>query len=68
MRSLRRRGSPNVPPRMPTPCDMRYIELVQQGMTPKDAAKIAQAETGLSKVTGQSMKSRGFGWQQKLFK
>ena len=48
-----------------TAVDIRYMELLKTGITEKDAAKQAQAETGLSKVTGLPMKTRGYGWQKR---
>lgn len=49
---------------IPTPVDAAYVINIKAGMSPKDAAKKAQEETGLSAVSGQVMKSRGYGWQK----
>ncbi len=62
------RNPPRIPSRIMTPADKIYRQLVLEGFDPKQAAKRAQAETGLSVVTGQKMKSRGYGWQGNLYK
>lgn len=49
-----------------TEADLVYYQLVQGGMDSKTAAKQAQNQTGLSLLTGQRMKSRGFGWQNTI--
>ena len=49
-----------------TEADKLYQEGIENGMTPKDAAKTAQFHTGLSLITGQRMKTKGFGWQQPI--
>jgi hypothetical protein len=36
-----------------------YQALIKNGYTPKEAAKEAQARTGMSTVTGQPIKQRG---------
>lgn len=46
-----------------TVADVEYQKGLEAGMTPKDAAKQAQNLTGLSLLTGQRMKTKGFGWQ-----
>ena len=46
-----------------TPADVEYRKGIESGLTPKEAAKQAQFVTGLSLLTGQRMKTRGFGWQ-----
>ena len=51
-----------------TEADKAYAEGLKQGLDPKTAAKQAQDATGLSLLTGQRMKTRGFGWQQNLMK
>lgn len=42
----------NVESQKPT-VQMRYQQLLESGMTPKDAAKTAQEETGVSVVSGR---------------
>ncbi len=44
-------GSTGSSPRISV--QMRYQNLLREGKAPKDAAKIAQAETGYSLVTGR---------------
>ena len=43
-----------------TKADEIYYQSIQQGVSPKEAAKNAQDSTGLSLLTGQRMRSRGF--------
>ena len=67
MRSLRQRKSPKQYTGM-TEADEIYAQLVQSGVDKKTAAKQAQNTTGLSLLTGQRMKSKGFGFQTELLK
>lgn len=48
----------------PTEADALYQQGLEQGLDKKTAAKQAQAATGLSLITGQRMKTRGYGWQK----
>lgn len=48
-----------------TAADEIYYRLVQTGTDPKEAAKQAQDATGLSLLTGQRMRTRGFGMTSK---
>jgi len=43
------------------PVSVLYYENLSKGLSPKDAAKQAQASTGISAVTGKPMKTRGYG-------
>ena len=52
----------------PTVADIAYAEGLAKGMDKKTAAKQAQAATGLSLITGQRMKTKGFGWQAPIIK
>lgn len=60
-----RSGKRNSPKRYSgeTDADKLYQEGLANGLDPKSAAKAAQAATGLSLLTGQRMRTRGFGWQ-----
>jgi hypothetical protein len=51
-----------------TPADKLYQEGLQKGLSPKTAAKQAQIATGLSLLSGQRIKTKGFGWQQPIIK
>lgn len=42
-----------------------YKEYLLQGMTPKDAAKKAQEETGFSTVTGQPIRQKKIQFKKK---
>ena len=44
-----------------SPVHKLYAELVAQGKSKQDAAKIAQAKTGLALVTGRPPKTKGYG-------
>jgi len=46
-----------------TEADKLFQEGLQKGLDAKTSAKQAQQATGLSLLTGQRMKTRGFGWQ-----
>ena len=48
---------------IPTEADKMFQEGIDKGLDPKMAAKQAQDATGLSLITGQRMRTRGFGWQ-----
>lgn len=63
--SLRKRRSPKMY-RGITEADKIYQEGIDAGMSPKEAAKAAQFHTGLSLITGQRMKTKGYGWQQPI--
>ena len=41
-----------------------YNALLEQGYTPKDAAKEAQARTGNSAVTGRPIKPKSTNWKK----
>lgn len=43
-----------------TPVHKMYMDLLSKGMDQPSAAKIAQAKTGLSLVTGKPPKSKGY--------
>ena len=47
-----------------TDADRIFMTLIQKGVDHKTAAKQAQDATGLSLLTGQRMKTKGYGWQQ----
>jgi hypothetical protein len=61
--NLRRQGSSPKQYTEPTEADKLYQEGLSKGLDPKTAAKAAQAATGLSLLTGQRMRTKGFGWQ-----
>jgi len=44
-----------------TSVDNLYRDLLKKGYAKSDAAKIAQAKTGLSLVTGRPPKTKGYG-------
>ena len=44
-----------------TPVHKMYMALLAEGKTKADAAKIAQAKTGLALVTGRPSKTKGYG-------
>ena len=60
---LRRQGSSPKKYTGETEADKVFMTLIQQGLDHKTAAKQAQASTGLSLLTGQRMKTKGYGWQ-----
>jgi hypothetical protein len=62
------RNPPRIPPRIMTKADVLYAGYVHAGLDSKEAAKKAQAETGLSTVSGKPMRSRGYLWQSKILK
>ena len=64
MRPLLKRASPKKYMGY-TAADEIYYRLVQTGTDPKEAAKQAQNSTGLSLLTGQRMRARGFGMTSK---
>ena len=41
-----------------------YLALKEQGYSDKDAAKEAQARTGMSAVTGQPIKHKSINWKK----
>lgn len=45
---------------MRTEVDDAYDKNLLEGMSEKDAAKLAQEQTGLSIVTGKRMKTKGY--------
>jgi hypothetical protein len=61
--NLRRQGSSPKRYSGVTEADKMFQQGLEQGLDPKTAAKAAQAATGLSLLTGQRMKTKGFGWQ-----
>ena len=52
----------------PTEADRLFQEGLAQGLDEKTAAKQAQMATGLSLLTGQRMKTKGYGWQAPIIK
>ena len=58
-----RRGPRKSPKKytQPTQADYLYADYLSKGFDKKTAAKQAQEATGLSLITGQRMKSKGFG-------
>ena len=44
-----------------TPVHNMYLALRKEGKSASDAAKIAQAKTGLALVTGRPPKTKGYG-------
>ena len=50
----------------PTQADVLYQKGLEDGLDEKTAAKQAQAATGLSLITGQRMKTKGYGWQKSI--